>query len=134
MNRRPCIFIAASALIACAAFAQPSSNSRIPQTVTFTIAAGASTSDAVNLAGCTPTALVVPVALTGTAISFTAAPDGLAYLPVYDEYGAAKSITVGTSARVVFLSPADFWMGGLIKLVSNGTEAAARTIKVVCRN
>lgn len=121
-------------VIALCVSAQPSPSSRFPQAVTFTIAQGASTSAAVNMGGCTATALVIPVALTGTALTFTAAPDGLAYLPVFDEYNASKTISVGTTARVVVLSPSDFWMGGLIKIVSNGTEAAARTIRVVCRN
>lgn len=108
-------------------------NSRFPQVVTFTIAQFASTSDAKDMGGCTAAALIMPAAFTGTAITFSVAADGGAYQTLYDEYGSAKTITVAAS-RTIILSPSDFWFGGRMKLVSNGTESAARTVNLVCRN
>ena len=107
--------------------------SRFPQVVTFTIAESATTSDAKDMGGCTPAAIVMPSAFTGTAMTFLVAADGGAYQALYDEYGTAKSITVAAS-RTIILSPAEFWFGGRMKVVSGSTEVAARTVKIICRN
>lgn len=120
-------------LIAFCAFAQPSAGSRYPQSVAFTIAESATTSGAVNLAGCTAAAIVTPAALTGSTLTFSVSDDGGTWTTLYDEFGSAKSVTIGTS-RTILLSPADFWWVRWVKLVSGSTEAAARRFIVICRN
>ena len=74
----------------------------------------------------------MPAAFTGTALTFQVS-DGYGFLALYDEYGTAKSITVAAS-RAIMLSPAEFWFTQRMKLVSGTAEAAARTVKLVCRN
>lgn len=118
--------------LAVSAWAQNTA-SRFPQVVTFTIANGETTSDAKDLGGCTAAALVMPSAFTGTAITFSVAADGGTYQTLYDEFGSAKTITVAAS-RTIILSPSDFWFGGRMKVVSGSAEAAARTVKIICRN
>lgn len=115
------------------AIAQPSPDSRYPQSVTFTIASGQTTSAAVNMGACTMAAIVTPAALTGTSFTFTQASDGGTYTPVYDEYNSVKTVAVGTS-RTILIAPVDYWIGGYWKIVSSGAEGGTRTIKVICRN
>jgi hypothetical protein len=95
------------------------------------IASGATKSDAVDIRGYAITAIEMPSAFTGTAITLEAARarEGT-YKQVTDDGGTAVSLTVAAS-KVVALAAADSAsLRGLpfIKLVSGSAEAAAREV------
>lgn len=97
--------------------------------ITFTIAQDATTSDAHDLRGRSIVRIDFP-AMTGTAVTMTEQDGAGNYVAVYDDASTAISLTVAASARVVHLNPGKTVGMGPVKLVSNGTEAAARTIYV----
>lgn len=95
-----------------------------------TLSGAADCSNGQTLAG-----LILPAALTSTAITFTMC-DTLAgtYVPVYATDGAAAySIAVGT-ARYVPVNRDVFDGARFIKLVAGSTEGGARTIRLVLRS
>ncbi len=96
------------------------------------IANGQTVSDAVDLGGLRPIALVTPAALTGTSFTFQSSVDGTTFVPVYDSSGSQVSVTVSTS-RFVVLSPTSFAGVRHLKVVSGSAEGAARTIQIVAR-
>lgn len=98
-----------------------------------TIAQGASTSSAINLSSMGFVGFITPASLTGTAFTFTGSIDDSTYTALYNSDNTAYSITVGTS-RYYCLNPADFLGMKYVKIVSNDTEAAARTITVITRS
>lgn len=78
--------------------------------------------------------LVTPAALTGTTFTFQTSVDGgTTWVPIYDKYGNALSVAVGTS-RFIPMAPADFAAVSMLKIVSGSAEAAGRTIGLVLRN
>ena len=100
----------------------------------FTIASGATTSDALDM-GASPDAyggfagFITPAALTGSTFTFTVSVDDTTYYPLYNA-STQLSIAVTTSKAYGFtadqrttLSPWRF-----IKIVSGSAEGGARTI------
>lgn len=98
-----------------------------------TIALNASTSSTHDLMTNGFVGFIIPSAFTGTAITFTGSADGTNFFALYNSDNSAFSITVSTS-RYYCLNPADFLGMRYVRLVSNGTEAAARTITVISRS
>lgn len=70
----------------------------------------------------------VPAAFTGTALTFTMCDtvDGT-YVPVKGTSGSTVSYTVA-QGNYYAIDPKDFHGIQFLKIVSNGTEAAARTL------
>ena len=102
-------------------------------TDTVTIANGATTSAAIAMqASRIPLAILIPAAMTGTAITFQASPDGGAnYFPIFLE-STLYSVAVPTAAtRHIALDRRAFEGVRLVRLVSNATELALRTIGVI---
>ena len=102
-------------------------------TDTVTIANGATTSGALAMqASRIPLAILIPAAMTGTAMTFLASNDGgTNYYPVYYE-STLYSVTIPTAAiRHIALDRRAFEGARLIKCVSNATELAARTVGVI---
>lgn len=100
-----------------------------------TIANGATTSDAISLEGYQIVAIQTPSAMTGTSLSFTTPyGDGSTYIAVYDDTNTQVTVTIATGAsRHYELSPAKYVSMDTVKVVSNGTEAAERTLYLVTR-
>lgn len=99
-------------------------------TDTVVIASSGTTSTTLTLEGSRiPLALVLPAALTGTAITFRASNDNATFYPVYYE-STAYSVTVSTS-RHVALDRRVFEGVRYLQLVSGSSEASARTIGVI---
>lgn len=96
---------------------------------TFTIAESGTTSGSVDLAGRSIVKIDFP-AMTGTAVTLLEKDAAGNYSAVYDDTSTAISLTVGASARVVHMNPSSTVGMGELELVSNGTEASARTITV----
>ncbi len=77
-------------------------------------------------------AIIMPAALTGTAISFQVSIDDTVYTPLYDTSGSAISYTVAAS-RVIPLNKEIFASFPYIKIVSGSAEAANRTFTILIR-
>lgn len=101
-----------------------------PIDVTFS----GTTSDAINLSGLQVVAVVMPSSVVGSSMTFTASTAiGGTYVSVYDEAGGgAYTATMGTS-RWIPLKAIVFAGVPFLKLVSNGSEAAGTTFKLICR-
>lgn len=103
--------------------------------VTFTIANGATTSDAINLTKGTLVALEIPSTFDGTTLTFTAAEwtgsGGIAgtYYPIYDASGNQVTVTTAASRRVNF-SPTDFLGIKSMKLVAGTSQSTTSTLIV----
>lgn len=102
-------------------------------TNTVTIAINTTTSTALDLSTNGFVGLIIPSAFTGTAITFTGSIDNSTFTALYNSDNSAFSITVSAS-RYYCLNPADFLGMRYVKIVSNASEAAARTITVVSRS
>ena len=103
--------------------------------IVVNIALNESTSGAADLGGTRLAAVQLPATFEGTALTFTAAPDGVTYVPVYAMDGAAVySVTVGTS-RIVPVDARVFAGLQYLKCVSNaaGGENAATTVTLITR-
>lgn len=103
-----------------------------------TIGAGASLSTSVAVGkACTPIGLQMPAAWTAAVITFRAAVSSETPQSLYDTYDTQITATVAQS-RYILLDPAQF-LGVRVIQLRSGTaaspvnQAAARTIKVVCR-
>jgi len=98
-------------------------------TDTVVIANGGTVSTTLTLENRIPLALVLPAALTGTAITFKASCDNSTFNPVYYE-STSYSLTVSTS-RHVALNRLAFEGVKYLQVVSGSAEGAARTIGVI---
>jgi ABC-type spermidine/putrescine transport system permease subunit II len=102
------------------------------------IANGQTTSVAYDL-GLGPSSRIVgfimPAAFTGTALTFQVSKDDSTYTALYDSANAQVSFTVAASRAYGFKQDirAVLSQWSFLKVVSNGTEAADRTIEFVVR-
>lgn len=93
----------------------------------FTIAASGTTSDAIDIESeKSGIAIVFPAAMTGTSVAIHGSFDGTTFYPVYSD-GAAVTIPF-TASSMHTIPPIKLFGVRFIRLVSNGTEASARTI------
>jgi hypothetical protein len=105
-------------------------NSR--QSLTATIANGATISDAQAIYAQTVCGIITPATLTGTALSFQVSQDGVTYYPLYDSTNTLMSVTVGASRAYTF-DPAAFNPWNFVKVVSNATEGGSRAFVLAVR-
>lgn len=98
---------------------------------TATIAASASTSDAINIGNFAYGVFAMPAAITGTAVSFTVSTDNITFVALYNDSGALISVPVVASGAYRF--PPNAMGAAYLKIVSNGTEAAARSIQYMLK-
>ena len=97
---------------------------------TLTISNGGTTSTALAITdGAAGVSVILPAALTGTALAVHGSADGTNYYPIYLD-GIALSITFVASSIQSITPRATIGLVGL-KLVSNGTEGADRSIGFV---
>lgn len=97
---------------------------------TFTIAGSATTSNALLLGGrLALTQIEFPSGFTGTNVAIYGSVDGTNYRAVYMD-GTAQTITYGAS-QTHSINPRVTYGLHSVKLVSNGTEAAVRTILAI---
>ena len=101
--------------------------------VSATIASSQTTSDAVDLAGTTLVGIQLPASLTGTALSFEAATtSGGTYQQVIGGGGNVLSKTV-SGGKFLSLDPAEFAGVQFLKIVSDASEGAERTLELITR-
>lgn len=91
-----------------------------------TIASGGGTSSAIDIAGFRSGGLSLPAAFTGTALTFQVSADGTTYQTVYKSDNNTDGLTVGQGRS--YKIPDSVFGFRFMKIVSNGTEAADRTI------
>lgn len=94
----------------------------------FTIAASGSTSGAVQVdENQAMTAILFPAAMTGTAVDIHGSNDNVTFAPIYNDGVKLSAGFVASSWHQI--APAKTFGFRWLKVVSNGTEASAATIK-----
>lgn len=101
--------------------------------VPTTIHSGNTTSDIVDLSDLAMTGIIIPIAFTGTAITFNGSMDNINYYPLYNTAGTQLSITVAPDRWIEF-TPGDFCAVRYLSFVSNATEGADRNLIIVTRS
>lgn len=101
----------------------------ISKTALIDISADASNSLGVKTDGMLLCGIQFPAAMTGTAVTFDFSMDNSAFLDVKETDGTDVSYTV-SAGDVVRVDPSGwaFASNGYIRVTSNGTEAADRSI------
>ena len=94
---------------------------------TFTIASGGTTSNEIDFNGRSIGKLSIP-AMTGTSIALQEKNEAGNFVVIYDSSETAVTATAAAAARIKKMSPSEMNLSGVVRLVSNGTEAEARTI------
>lgn len=108
-------------------------SSRIYDTITATIANGATTSGVIDMGGASMAGLIIPASFTGTAISFKISDTfGGTYVPLKNSAGTTVSFTVSSSSAIGF-DPTDFAAFRYFQIVSNNTEVGDKAIKIIPR-
>lgn len=94
----------------------------------FTIAASGSTSGSIQIdENQALTAILFPAAMTGTAVDVHGSNDNVTFAPIYND-GVKLTVTFVASSWHQ-IAPAKTFGFRWFKVVSNGTEASAATIK-----
>lgn len=97
------------------------------------VAEGAQLSSIITCGGFVLVGLLLPAALTSTALTFEASVDGESFFPVYDaDTGDAVSYTV-TEGTYLAINPEYFYGINYLKLKFGTDEAAARTLSASLR-
>ncbi len=106
---------------------------KIAQTLSASIASGATKSEAINIGGCTLGGIIFPSTMTGSTVTFEVSNDGVTFYPFKNSAGTSVSVTVSVSSWIG-LSVADFSCVQYIKVVSGSTEGALRQISLIAKN
>jgi hypothetical protein len=94
---------------------------------TVSIASGQTTSGIISTEGSSLCGIQLPAAFTGTSLTFLAATVvGGPYQPVYNKSGQV-SYTVA-AGQFIAIDPVDFYGIVFLKIVSNASEAGARSL------
>lgn len=96
------------------------------------ISNGTTVSSRADLVGSVLTQIQIPAAFTGTAITFQSSHDDTTYQPLYNDSNTQLSITVA-AGRNYNIAPTDFAGCRYLKVVSNASEGADRTVVLICR-
>lgn len=96
---------------------------------TASIASSATTSGTIDLGAYVLSAVDLPAAFTGTALSFQGSHDGVIFDPIHKD-GALYSVACGTS-RNLSLDLMAMLAYRYIRLVSGSAEGAARTFTAI---
>lgn len=105
-------------------------------TLTVTIAAGGSLSNAIDLATQRLAGIAIPAAWTAANLTFQASTDGITFNDLYDWLGGEYTVQVGGPARHLQLPLADFLGLRHLKIRSGiaaapVAQAASRTLTLV---
>jgi len=105
---------------------------QLQKEVLIDISDNATNSSAAQCDGLLLSGIVFPAAMTGTAVTFDFAFDGSTWVDVVETDGTEVSYTV-TAGDVVRVDPSGwaFATAGSLRITSNATEAADRTINLI---
>ena len=96
-------------------------------TNTAVIPISTTTSDAITTNGLSLVGIYIPAAFTGTSLNFLVSETlGGTYVPLYNKSGEV-TYTVAP-AQFLAIAPIDFYGVPFLKIVSNSSEAAARSL------
>lgn len=98
--------------------------------VNASIAAGATTSDAIELGGARLAGLVLPGNWTPADLTFSVSSDGTIYNTLYDNSDTAYTVQ-GGSSRAVQLALQDFVPWKYVKLISSASQVQAVTVELI---
>jgi hypothetical protein len=101
------------------------------QTISTTIAGGATESAALELLGQIPTHLHIPSGFEGTTITFKASPDGTNYYVVYEwDDSDASALPMTVAAGRTYQLPTALWGLRYLKIVAGTEQTGAITLYV----
>lgn len=103
------------------------------QNANLTIANGATTSNVLELGGTVATGLILSGSLTGTELSFLASVDNSNFYVLRDEAGNSITLPISSGSGVYNLNEEQFVHAQFLKVVSNASEGAERTITIIAR-
>lgn len=108
---------------------------KVVSDLTAVIPISTATSGEIDLSGTTLCGIITPSAMTGTTLTLTMAHEsGGTFVSVRDGYNNAITITIATNeSRYYQIDPAITAGLRFIKIVSGGTEAAERTLRLITR-
>lgn len=108
-------------------------------TANAAIASGGSLSEAIDLAGCSMTAIIVPNGWTAANLTFQVSADDQTFYNLYTSTGAEYSVTVPvTTGCAITLNPLDFECFRFLK-VRSGTagvpvnQGAAQNLTIIAK-
>lgn len=102
------------------------------QTTTLTVENGQTTSDALNCNGQGMIGLIMPAALTSTALTFTGSQDNSTFTAFYNTQGVQLTVACAAS-RIILFTPGDLIGLQYIKLVMGSAEGGRRSIQAITR-
>lgn len=105
----------------------------ITETITVDIPNGQSASSVVDMQDFSMVGLIIPIAFTGTTITFNGSHDNINFYPLYNTAGTQLSITVGPDRWVEF-SPGDFAGVRFLSFVTGSLQAQNTILTVVVRS
>ena len=107
----------------------------IAKDILIDVSADASNSVAFQTKGLLLCGIEFPASMTGTSITVDFAQDGSTWVDVFETDGTEVSYTV-SAGNLIRLDPSGwaFASSGWLRITSNGTEAADRTLKVFLRH
>ena len=105
---------------------------QLQKEVLIDISDNATTSSAAQCDGLLLSGIVFPAAMTGATVTFDFSFDGTNFVDVVETDGTEVSYSV-SAGNVVRVDPSGwaFASTGFLRVVSNGTEAADRTINLI---
>lgn len=108
---------------------------QLSKQVLIDVSADASNSTGVQADGLLLSGIVFPAAMTGTAVTFDFSFDGSTWVDVVETDGTEVSYTV-SAGNVTRVDPSGwaFASSGYLRITSDGTEAADRSIIVHLRH
>lgn len=99
----------------------------------LTISNGGTTSDVLELGGTILSGIIISTTLTGTELTFLASFDGTNYYTLRDEAGNSVSLPISNGAGIYNLNEEQFVHINFVKVVSNASEGAERTLTLIAR-
>ncbi len=105
----------------------------VTTTQQVTISSGQTNSSVCDLQDLALVGLIMPIAFTGTTITFLGSPDDINFYPLYNTAGTQLSITVSPDIWIEF-TPGDFAAVRYLSFVSGSTEGGERTLTLVTRS
>ena len=93
-----------------------------------TIASGQTTSGEIACGGFDLCGIQMPAALTGTQISFVVSSDGVTFQPLHSSISGTLLTYTVVQGTFSAIDPKDFFGVNYFKIVSNASEAAARSL------
>lgn len=104
------------------------SNEAYQHSTEVVIESGQTKSRALAFRGAAQDGYIIPAAFTGTAVSFEVSADGITFAPFHDTTNTLVSQSVTVSTAYAF--PLNLFPFAWVKIVSNASEGADRTIQI----